>query len=323
MSKMHNTGALQSFMFNLGLEKKREGLREGFLNNFFWDYFVFNGIREKFGGRVRVLVSGSAPLSPQVKEFLSVCFCCPVMEGYGQTEVAASATMTHPEDTYAVHVGVPMPCVEIKLVDVPEMGYKVTDDPPRGEICIRGPVVSPGYFKDPEKTREALDEKGWLHSGDIGTILPEGTLKVLDRKNNLFKLSLGEYIAPDKLENIYQGSAFVSQCFIHGDSFKSSIVAIVCVDTFALSEWAREAALQSPDDVVALCSNPRVVKHVLDDMVHTGKQAHLKTFELVKAIHLLPTEFGQDLITPTLKVKRFATRTFFKDILAKLYEGLD
>jgi long-chain acyl-CoA synthetase len=113
--------------------------------------------------------------------------------------------------------------VEAKLVDVEELKYLSTDvidgvEVPRGEICLRGPIVMSEYFKNPDKTAEALDEEGWLHTGDIGAIQPNGALKVIDRKKNIFKLQQGEYVAPEKLEAIYVNSPYIAQIFIHGDS---------------------------------------------------------------------------------------------------------
>lgn len=118
------------------------------------------------------------------------------------------ATVTAYRDVDAGHVGGPIMPVEIKVESVPEMGYTANDVVegaivPRGEVLLRGPTIMPEYFLLPDKTAETIDEDGWLHTGDIGAIMPNGTLKIVDRKKNIFKLSNGEYIAPEKLENIY------------------------------------------------------------------------------------------------------------------------
>ena len=130
----------------------------------------------------------------------------------------------------------------MKLVDVPEMGYYSTDKingvpHPRGEICIRGTSCCPGYFKEPEKTKETIDNKGWVHTGDVGMILSNGALKIIDRKKNIFKLSQGEYIAAEKLENIYVNIDSIKQIFIYGDSLKSYLVAIVVPDKDEVKRW--------------------------------------------------------------------------------------
>ena len=167
---------------------------------------VFNKFKAILGGRVRVMITGSAPISKEVLSFLKIAFCCQIHEGYGQTECGAPAAITWSREPLSGHVGGPYPPLEIKLVDVPDMNYTSEDKDengvsmPRGEICYRGYNVFKGYFRQPEQTRDCLDSEGWCHTGDIGMFLPNGSLKVIDRKKNIFKLSQGEYIAPDKIE---------------------------------------------------------------------------------------------------------------------------
>ncbi|EGW04828.1 Long-chain-fatty-acid--CoA ligase 5 [Cricetulus griseus] len=119
-------------------------------------------------------------------------------------------------DWTAGHVGTPVACNFVKLEDVADINYFSVNN--KGEIFIKGNNVFQGYLKDPEKTQEALDKDGWLHTGDIGGWLPNGTLKIIDWKKNIFKLAQGEYIAPEKIENVYNRSRPVLQVFIHGES---------------------------------------------------------------------------------------------------------
>jgi long-chain acyl-CoA synthetase len=125
------------------------------------------------------------------------------------------------------HVGGVMTCCDIKLEDVPEMDYFTSSIAPQGEICFRGPNVFKGYFKQPEKTREVLDSEGWLDSGVIGELRPNGSIKIIDRKKNIFKLSQGENVAPEKIEYIYNQIPIIAQTFIHGDSMESNVVGII------------------------------------------------------------------------------------------------
>jgi long-chain acyl-CoA synthetase len=192
-------------MFNNALDTKKDSLRNKCsYTHPIWDKLIFSKIRARLGGKVKLMITGSAPISIDVLEFLKCCFCCPVLEGYGQTETSGVATATLPTDPVSGHVGGPLGCLKIRLRDVPDMNYFHTDLPcPRGEIQFKGPSVFNGYFKDVEKTNEAFSSDGWLCSGDVGLIRKDGSVKVIDRAKNIFKLSQGEYIAPEKLENIY------------------------------------------------------------------------------------------------------------------------
>lgn len=134
-------------------------------------------------------------------------------------------------------MGGPLPCLKIRLRDLPEMEYTSNDTPyPRGEICFRGPSIFQGYYKNDEKTKEAIHD-GWLWSGDVGVVLPNGSIKIIDRAKNIFKLAQGEYIAPEKLENVYIQSPYIQQIFVHGDSLESFLVAIVVPDFDEVRKW--------------------------------------------------------------------------------------
>ncbi len=165
-------------LFDYAFSTKADALNKG-QDSPYLDLLVFSKIRDRLGGRVRMIISGSAPLSPSLHQFLRVCFCCPVLQGYALSETTASATLSDPEDKTFGHVGLPAPCVEIKLDSVPDMDYTVNDVPyPRGEVLIRGPVVFGGYYREPEQTKEAFTDDGWFRTGDIGQWLKDGRLQV-------------------------------------------------------------------------------------------------------------------------------------------------
>ncbi|RWS09282.1 long-chain-fatty-acid--CoA ligase 6-like isoform X5 [Dinothrombium tinctorium] len=279
-------------------------------NNSIWDKLVFNKIRHGMGGRIRLMVVGSAPLTSDVLNFMRCALGCIICEGYGQTECVCCCNLTIPGDGNTGHVGPPVASVYIKLVDVPDMDYYVKKG--SGEICVRGTSVFQGYYKDPTKTAEALDKEGWLHTGDIGTWLENGTLRIIDRKKHLFKLSQGEYISPERVESIYVKSDLVSQVYIYGDSYKSSVVAIVVPEKEVLSAWARKNEVSGP--LVDVCKDERARKAVLDDMRRIGTIDGLRSFEQAKAVFLTPEPFTIEngLLTPTMKTKREECRKVFK-----------
>lgn len=223
-SKLKELTGFKKILANRAVNAKLANLeKSGSVTHSVYDRLVFNKFRDVVGGRVTKMVTGSAPISKDVLNFLKIAFCCPIYEGYGQTETAAAATITCYGDPETGHVGGPVSSIEIKLVDVPEMNYTSKDvvngkPHPRGEICFRGNNVFVGYYNAPEKNAEAFDEDGWLHSGDIGMIYPNGAVKIIDRKKNIFKLAQGEYIAPEKLENVFNKSPIAMQTFIYGDS---------------------------------------------------------------------------------------------------------
>uniref|UniRef100_A0A8I3WU66 Long-chain-fatty-acid--CoA ligase n=1 Tax=Callithrix jacchus TaxID=9483 RepID=A0A8I3WU66_CALJA len=269
---------LKRWLLDFASKRKEAELRSGIIrNNSLWDKLIFRKIQSSLGGRVRLMVTGAAPVSATVLTFLRAALGCQFYEGYGQTECTAGCCLTMPGDWTAGHVGAPMPCNLIKLVDVEEMNYIAAKG--EGEVCVKGPNVFQGYLKDPAKTAEALDKDGWLHTGDIGKWLPNGTLKIIDRKKHIFKLAQGEYIAPEKIENIYLRSEPVAQVFVHGESLQAFLIAIVVPDIETLCSWARKRGLDGSFE--ELCRNKDVKKAILEDMVRLGKDSGLKPFEQV------------------------------------------
>lgn len=243
-ARFEETPGITGMLMRSAIASKLAAIKEtGSYTNCFWDRIVFSKISAKFGGRLRLLLSGSAPLSGEVQAFLKCCFACPFPEGYGLTETAGAACAAFSTDGMTGHVGGILACTKVRTRDVPEMGYHYVDPEnpnadPKGEICFKGPSIFTGYYKNPEKTAEAFDEEGWFRTGDVGVILPNGAMKIIDRAKNIFKLAQGEYIAPEKLENIYVQSGYIAQICVHGDSLQDYCVAIIVVDPDKLKEYA-------------------------------------------------------------------------------------
>ncbi|XP_070356114.1 long-chain-fatty-acid--CoA ligase 1 isoform X6 [Equus asinus] len=312
---------LKRWLLDFASKRKEAELRSCIIrNNSLWDKLIFHKIQSSLGGRVRLMVTGAAPVSATVLTFLRAALGCQFYEGYGQTECTAGCCLTIPGDWTAGHVGAPMPCNLVKLVDVEEMNYLAAKG--EGEICVKGSNVFQGYLKDPEKTAEVLDKDGWLHTGDIGKWLPNGTLKIIDRKKHIFKLAQGEYIAPEKIENIYLRSEPVAQVFVHGESLQAFLIAIVVPDAETVGHWARKKGFEGSFE--ELCRNKDVKKAILEDMVRLGKEAGLKAFEQVKGIALHPELFSIEngLLTPTMKAKRPELRNYFRPQIDELYSTI-
>ncbi|KFO89788.1 Long-chain-fatty-acid--CoA ligase 5 [Buceros rhinoceros silvestris] len=308
-------------LLNFAVIMKTAELKQGiFRNDSIWDQLIFKKVQKTMGGRVRIMVTGAAPISASVLTFLRAALGCQIFEAYGQTECSAGCTFSMPGDWTTGHVGAPLACNIIKLEDVEEMNYFSSNN--EGEVCIKGPNVFKGYLKDPEKTEEAIDKDGWLHTGDIGKWLPNGTLKIIDRKKNIFKLAQGEYIAPEKIENVYIRSAPVAQVFVHGESLRSFLIAIVVPDSETLPEFAAKLGVKgSYEDI---CKNPVVKKAILEDMVRLGNEAGLKAFEQVKDLYIHTEMFSVEngLLTPTLKAKRAELVKIFQKQIEDLYSSI-
>ncbi|ETV94995.1 protein disulfide-isomerase domain [Aphanomyces invadans] len=317
-----SAGGVKGWLFKRAMRTKLANLKRGYLSHPLYDKLIFSKIQAKLGlDRCRFVLTGSAPISDDVMSFFRILLDATIAEGYGQSECTGAATLTDHEDVVCGTVGAPMISSEIKLVSVPDMGYLVTDSVHgdgtkmpvngRGEICFRGPTVFLGYFKAPDKTAEAIDADGWLHSGDIG---------IVDRKKNIFKLSQGEYVAPEKIENILVTSPYVAQPFVYGDSLHAVLVAIIVPEAQQLKQLAE--SLHVTGTLAELCSNPKVVEAVHQDIAAVSKKGALSGFETVRAIYLHPEHFTveNDLLTPTFKLKRNDAKKRFSHHIDAMYE---
>ncbi|GJJ70330.1 long-chain acyl-CoA synthetase [Entomortierella parvispora] len=322
------TGALA----RKGVEVKLANLEAGKgVDHPLWDRLIFNKVKMVLGGRVQVLLTGSAPIAKEVLNFLRVCFGCSVLEGYGSTEGLATATVTMADEYIPGHVGCPRAGCEIRLVDVPAMNYFSTDKPfPRGEIQIRGAMIFKGYYKDEKNTRETLDENGWLATGDIGFVDNRGCFTIIDRKKNIFKLAQGEYIAPEKIENTLTARCkLIMQIYVHGDSLESTLVAVVIPDPetflpFANAVAGTQVTLADRAGYKRLIDDPKVNAAVMVELEKAGKAGKLRGFEFVKRVHLSTDMFSveNDMMTPTSKVRRPQVREYFSDKIQAMYEDI-
>ncbi|KAI1316323.1 Long chain acyl-CoA synthetase 7 peroxisomal [Mortierella claussenii] len=314
-------GGLTSTLFQRAYAAKKANLEHGIIEHAIWDRLIFGAVRASLGGQVKHIISASAPISPDVMDFLRICFSADVYEGYGQTEQAAGLSMTYRGDLTPGQVGPPQLCVEVKLKDIPSMNYTSQDKPfPRGEIVLRGASVFKGYYKAPKETAETLDSEGWSSTGDVGQWDAQGRLILIDRVKNIFKLAQGEYIAPEKIETILAKHYLVAQVFVYGHPLQSTLVGVVVPDAYALKIWADKHGL-SEKSFEGLCATPLVHSTLLKELSAFGRKCDLKGFEILKSIYVSSEPFTveNDLLTPTFKLKRHAAKAKYAAEIDRMY----
>lgn len=267
------------------------------------DKLVFSKLRARTGGRIRFFVSGAAPLSADIAKFFYSAGL-PVIEGYGLTESSPVLTINPLEGIKLGTVGRIIPGVEITIAS-------------DGEILARGPNIMHGYYKQPEATRETINEEGWLLTGDIGELDSDGYLKITDRKKELIKTAGGKYIAPQKIEGMVKRNKFVANAVLYGDRRKYPIVMIVPnFDT--LERWAKERNL-SYGSRAELLELPDVHAKIEREVMDTLRE--LAKFETPKKVVLIEHDFTIESgeLTPTLKVKRRVVEKRYKDLIDAAY----
>lgn len=276
-----------------------------FLYDKIWTPKVLKGVGLE---RARTMISGSAQLDPDVQKFIRAAFGNQFSQGWGMTETYATGTVQLPGDFTIGNIGPPLPCIEVCIESVPEYEYTVDDKPhPRGEMLVRGPVVFKEYFKNPEETAKSLEADGWFHTGDIVEVDDMGRFRIIDRKKNVLKLAQGEYISPERIENVYMGSSsLVAMAYVHGDPAQSALVAVIGVDPDSFAPFA-SSVLKRPVDaadrqaVKAATGDPRVRRAFLKLLDGIGKSHKFNSYERVRNCYLdiEPFSMENELLTPT------------------------
>jgi long-chain acyl-CoA synthetase len=268
---------------------------------------VFSKIKALFGGRMRYLVAGSAPLSRDLLVFFHACGVL-ILDGYGLTESSAASVVNRPTKFSFGSVGFPLPGTEIKIA------------PEDGEILIRSPAVMQGYHHLPEQTAEALTSDGWLRTGDIGEIDRNGFLRITDRKKDLIKTSGGKYIAPQAIEGKLKAQCpYISQVIVHGDR-RNFVTALVSLDEEATMAWAKDHAMSGkPYAEIVQTDQAKQLLAPYFDAVNKS----LAHYETIKQFAILPRDLSIDEgeLTPSLKVKRKVVEKKYAGLLDKMYEG--
>eukprot|EP00668_Euglena_longa_P017221 GGOE01021585.1.p1 GENE.GGOE01021585.1~~GGOE01021585.1.p1 ORF type:complete len:706 (+),score=240.65 GGOE01021585.1:49-2118(+) len=308
-------------LFQAALQARKTALSQG-RDTPLWNRLVFRNVRLIFGNRLDVMFCGGAPLNAKTQEFIRIVLGTSMEQGYGLTETTSCLSVQYFNDLSVGNVGaVHDPC-EVKLVDIPEMGYTSADKPcPQGEIVVRGPVVSPGYFQLPDVTAEVFTD-GWFRTGDVGMWLPSGALRLIDRKKNLVKLAMGEYVALEKLESIYSNVRFVQPngiCCVANPE-KMYVVALILINKEPLLHAARTNKW-SFSDANALLSHPQAKRLVQEALDREAESCELKPFEMIKKFRLYDDTWTADngMLTPAMKLVRRRVEEHYKADIATMY----
>jgi len=289
-----------------------------------FDKFLFSKTKMLLGGRLRVFISGGAPLDVKTQRFINIALCTDVSAGYGLTETTAGATLQDMFDNRAGNVGVVLDSSLIKLVDWTEGNYSIKDKPyPRGEVHVGGNTVGHGYYKMPEKTKEDfyIDENGirWFKTGDIGMIDETGNLTLIDRKKDLVKLRHGEYIALGKIEACLKTSELVDNVCVFADQNQLSCVAVAVANQAQVMKISKSLGLEC--DFRAACGNPKIIQTVFESFVAAAKTGKLHKQEIPSKIFLDIDQWTPDtgLVTDALKLKRKSLNEHYEIIVKDLY----
>ena len=328
-AKISGKGAFFQNLFNMFYRYKLEALSQGYETPIL-DKLVFSKFKTALGGNLRLIVSGGAPLSPDVHDFLRACFGVHLVQGYGLTETAGGVTLQDIQEFNVGSSGYPLPGIKMKFEDWPEGGYTVQDpEGPRGEILINCDWVAQGYYEMPDKTAESFftDEKTgdrWFRTGDIGQYNQGGTIKIVDRKKDLVKLQMGEYVSLGKVESCLKIHPIVDNICVYADSAKHMTIALIVPDDARLQELAKKLGLATTLAREELCKNAKVIGHVLETLTSHAR-SNLEKFEIPRAVGLLPDIWTPDtgLVTAALKLKRKQIQFKHQEIIDDLYGGLD
>lgn len=297
-----------------------------------YDKLFLPKVRQLLGlDNISFIVSGSAPIDASSLRFLKAVLGMGLIQGYGLTECFGGMCWSNPFELNPGSCGSTGVSVEVRLRELPEMGYTLTDkEGPRGELLMRGPQIFAGYFKNAEETAKALSKDGWFSTGDVARIDPKnGRIFIIDRVKNFFKLAHGEYVTPEKVENNYlANNSMLMQAFVHGDSIQNYLVAVLGISHSNLVSFLT-GVCNVPRDAVTDVNraleeinkrqNRRLLLQSLNKNV-VGLQGFEKFHNIY--VEIEPLTLERNVITPTVKLKRpIAAKFFGKQIESMYAEG--
>ena len=307
---------------------KLENYRKfGIITHAIYDKIIFKKIKGMFGSKLKTVLCASAPMPKELADDFKVFLSVPIIEGLGMTELAGSAFCTSYHDLTNFTAGGVTGGARMIIKSVPDLGYTIDDvidgvNCPAGEICLKGPLIFKGYYKNDKENEKAFDEDGYFHTGDVGRIFPQygNGLKIVDRVKEIFKLSQGEYIIPVKLESVYAKSNYVSQIMIYGNSSMNNIIGIICPE----KKHCAEALGISVEELEKDEENEKLKKLLVDDLLILATDAHFNGLEKVKYVIITFEGFTVEntCMTPTMKIVRKKVELRFKNRIDDLYKSI-
>jgi len=323
-------GGVKRMLFNMAVSHKMESLKTGVPTWVNWDSVILHNLAEKLGGRMRLVINGGAAADPELSLWFSAVFSVRFLQGYGLSETFGAVSMQLPFCCSDLGtIGPLADKVEGRLADVPDMGYKSTDPVPRGELCLRGGNIMTGYYKDPVQTAKALSSDGFFATGDIAQLNPDGSLTIIDRKKNLFKLAQGEYVALEYIETVYGRCPDVAQIWVWGDPLSNFLVAVAVPQKDVFLPRARAQLIQALPGGAAVVDNmsendimthPLSAELLLKSLDAEASSANMLSFQRAKAMLVEPEAWTVEgsLLTPTFKLRRGNLLNKYHDALMQL-----
>ncbi|CBH14147.1 fatty acyl CoA synthetase 4, putative [Trypanosoma brucei gambiense DAL972] len=317
-AKLPAPGTFKRRAFDHAFQSRLRAFKDG-KDSPYWDAKVFAATRAVLGKNMYMVLSGGGPLSTATQDFLNVAVVR-IIQGWGLTETVCVGGVQLTGDIETGAVGPPLLSEEVKLLDVE--GYKHTDEPdPRGEILLRGPFLFKGYYKQEELTKEAIDEDGWFHTGDVGSIGPNGTLRIIGRVKALAKNVLGEYVAMETLESMYAHNSLSMPngvcVLVHPD--RPYICALVLTDEAKVVAFTREHGLKGKYPEVL--QDPEFQKKATASFQETARASDRQKFEIVRHVRLLSDEWTPEngVLTAAGKLKRRVIDEKYTDTIVSLF----
>ncbi|KAG5667342.1 hypothetical protein PVAND_015325 [Polypedilum vanderplanki] len=321
--KVNSGPAIRRALFGFCYKYKNKWMQKGYSTPIV-DAIVFKKVAAIIGGKMRAMISGGAPLSPETHNTIRICLCVNMRQGFGCTETTAGGPVMDTEDMSVGRSGCPATTSHVRLVNWEEGNYYVTNRPnPQGELIIGGENVTDGYFKMPEETKAAFfeeDGRRWFKTGDVAEIHKDGSIKIIDRKKDLVKLQHGEYLSLGRIESELKTCQVVENICIYAESTKTYCIALVQPSEKGLSDLA--ASIGIKESFEQLCRNKEVIKAVTKCIADYGKRRGLNKFEIPTKISLCEDLWTPDsgLVTAAFKIKRKEILEKYKNDIKRLYD---